>query len=256
MNRSFFPAVALISLLGLLGGPAARAQTPTISPPTTTAPVLPINQPQTFRYTDADGMGTITFVDLGQDSVSGFDQLRVTITQNGANFTGSGIATPLPGADRPLNNLVSFTVTDTAQNSYFFSGKMGLGVEYQGTGTYHPVSDPTQLASWGLLFVAGTTPPPTTSTLSLSIDRGCGNSYPFGSTIVVTYGATTNDTLTLVEQFPDGTQQVIFTNRPVTGGQSSSLTGTIGGQGGQRTLILSNAAGAQVSCAFTATSTP
>src|SRR5262245_56109798 len=61
MNRSFFPAVALISLLGLLNGPAARAQAPTISPPTTSTPVFPINQSQTFRYTDADGMGTITF---------------------------------------------------------------------------------------------------------------------------------------------------------------------------------------------------
>jgi hypothetical protein len=60
MKRSFFPAVALIGLLGWLGGPAARAQAPTIAPPTTTAPVFPINQPQTFRYTDADGMGTIT----------------------------------------------------------------------------------------------------------------------------------------------------------------------------------------------------
>jgi hypothetical protein len=256
MNRSFFPAVALISLLGLLGGPAARAQAPTISPPTTSTPVLPLNQPQTFRYTDADGMGTITFVDLGQDSVSAFDQLQVTLTQNGSTFTGSGIATPLPGAAQPLNNLVSFTVTDTAKNAYFFSGKMGLGVEYQGQGTYHPVSDPTQLASWGLLFVPGTTPPGPTSTLSLSIDRGCGSSYPFGSSIVVSYGAAANDTLTLVEQFPDGTQQVIFTNRPVTGGQTYSLTGTLGGQAGQRTLILQNAAGAQVSCAFTATNNP
>ena len=72
--------------------------------------IFPINQPSTFRYTDAQGIGSITFADLGLDQGTGFDLLRVTIAQNGATFDGSGIATPIPGAAGPMRDLVSFTV--------------------------------------------------------------------------------------------------------------------------------------------------
>ena len=62
MKRSFFPVVVWLGLLGLLSMPIVRAQAPTIAPPTTAVPVFPINQPQSFRYTDADGMGpSVTF---------------------------------------------------------------------------------------------------------------------------------------------------------------------------------------------------
>ena len=89
-------------------------------------------------------------------------------------------------------------------------------------------------------------PTPVTTTASAS------STTVNGSAIVVTYSATSNDTLTLVEQLPNGTQQVLFTNRPVTGGQAYTLTGTVGSQAGQRTLTLSNAAGTPVSCSFSA----
>jgi hypothetical protein len=83
----------------------------------------------------------------------------------------------------------------------------------------------------------------------LAVAQAQAHGFSRGS---LTYGATTNDTLTLVEQLPDGTQRVLFANQPVTGGRTYSLTGTVGNQGGQRTLILRNAAGTQVSCTFSA----
>ena len=75
MKPSFVLAIAVIGTLGLLAPPRARAQSPNpnlpvrpgIPTPATTS-VFPLNQPQTFRYTDAQGQGSITFVDLGPDA--------------------------------------------------------------------------------------------------------------------------------------------------------------------------------------------
>jgi hypothetical protein len=253
MKRSLLLAAALTGTMGLLALPGAQGQQPlpNIPAPTPTT-VFPINQPVTFRYTDAQGMGSITFVDLGPDQVTAFDLLRVSITQNGVTYNGSGITTPIPGAPRPLTNLVSFSVASPNGVAYFFQGKMGLGVEFQGNGTYFPVSDPTQVASWGLLFAPGTpTPGPPPSALSLSIDRGCGSGYPIGGPIVITYSAAANDTLSLVSYRSDGTQGVVFTNQPVIGGQSYSVSTFVSNVPGQRTLVLSDTAGAQTTCGFT-----
>lgn len=252
MIRSSLPAIALIAAISMVAPLRALAQG-TVPTPST---VFPVNQPVTFRYTDAQGMGSITFTDLGPDSTTGFDLLRVNITQNGVSYNGSGITTPIPGADRPLNNLVTFTIVSPSGIAYFYQGKMGLGVEFQGSGTYFPVSDPTQVANWGLLFTPGVPGPGSSPTaLTLSIDRGCGSGYPLGGPITVTYSATANDTLTLVSQRSDGTQQVLFSNQPVVGGQTYSLSGVVSSVPGQRTLILSDTAGAQVTCSFTGVNT-
>src|SRR5712692_201502 len=262
MKQSFLLAMAVIGTLGLLAPPRAQAQTPNGNLPPqpgipTPAPpsVFPLNQPETFRYTDAQGQGSITFVDLGPDGVTAFDLLRVNITQNGQSFNGSGIATPIPGAVRPLTNLVTFTVTSSNGAAFFFEGKMGLGAEFQGQGTFHPVTDPTQTATWSLLFVPGTPPPtpgPISTTLSLSIDRGCGSSYPIGAPLVITYSAATNDVLTLRIQRSDGSQSVLFANLPVVGGQTYSLSTFVSPLLVQRTLILTDSSGTQVTCNFTA----
>ena len=248
MTRSFLLVVALI---GALTSAPVRAQQPTPNIPTPApSTIFPINQPQTFQYTDAQGRGSITFTDLGLDQVTAFDLLRVAITQNGSSFNGSGIATPIPGAARPLNNLVSFTVLDPNGVAYFFQGKMGLGVEFQGQGTFFPVNNPTQVQTWGLLFAPnpGTGPPPIT--LSLNLDRGCGSVYPRGAPQVITYSASVNDTLTLLNQRFDGTF-TLFSNQPVIGGQTYSLSTFVANLVGQRTLILMDTAGNQTSCSFT-----
>jgi hypothetical protein len=249
MKRSFLLTVALI---GVIGTSHVLAQQPLPNIPTPApSTIFPINQPATFRYTDAQGMGSITFTDLGLDQMTGFDLLRVNITQNANSFDGSGIATPLPGAARPLNNLVAFTVVDRNGVPYFFAGKMGLGVEFQGQGTFHPVSDPTQIATWGLLFVPGTPGPgPQPITLSLNLDRGCGSVYPLGAPQVITYSASANDTLTLLNQRVDGTF-VLFSNQSVIGGQTYSIATSVANVVGQRTLILRDSAGTQTTCTFT-----
>jgi hypothetical protein len=250
MSRSFLLLAALIGTLGLAAPPRALAQSPSpnipIPAPST---IFPVNQPVTFRYTDAQGAGSITFTDLGLDQVTSFDLLRASITQNGVTYNGSGIATVIPGAARPLTDLVSFTVVSPTGVAYFFEGKMGLGVEFQGSGTYHPVSDPTQIASWGLLFVPGP-PAPGPAALTLSLDRGCGSTYPAGGPMVITYSSSVNDTLTLIDQRSDGTF-AIFANQPVIAGRMYSISTFVSTVPGPRTLILRDTAGVQAVCTFT-----
>jgi hypothetical protein len=251
MHRSFLPAVALIATLGLVAAPHVQAQSanPNIPIPGQST-IFPVNQPVTFRYTDTQGAGSITFVDLGLDQVTGFDLLQVTIAQNGLTYNGSGIATVIPGAAQPLTDLVSFTVVSPSGVAYFFEGKMGLGVEFQGSGTYHPVSAPNQLASWGLLFAPGTPPPgPQPTALSLSLDRGCGSVYPLGGPMIITFSAASNDTLTLMDQRNDGTL-TLFANQAVVGGQTYSISTFVSMVPGPRTLILTDPAGGQAVCTF------
>jgi hypothetical protein len=213
MKQSVFVMMTLIGAMSLAGAPCARAQS---SFPSTSAPqpgpniptgttVLPLNQPSTFRYADPQGMGSITLTDRGPDPVTTFDLLQVSIAQNGAIFRGSGITTPIPGAAQPFNNLVAFTVIAPNGTAFFFQGKMGLGVEFQGQGTFHPVNDPTQRANWSLLFLPG---PNTGATLSLSVDHGCGGAYVLGAPLVITYSASMDDRLTLMIRRSDGSQSV------------------------------------------------
>jgi hypothetical protein len=252
MSRSVLWIIALWGIFGLWGAASVQAQTvaPNIPAPT---PVFPLNQPQSFRYSDAQGTGTITFVDFGPDSVTGFDLLQVTITQNGFTYSGSGITTPIPGAARPYTDLVSFTVVGANGTAYFYEGKMGLGVEFQGQGTYHPVNAPTQVANWGLLFTPGGGGPPTTPTLTLGLDRGCGSVYPLGASMLITYGSSVNDTLTLLDQ-RNGTTTTLFANVPVVAGQTYSLSTFVANIAGPRTLILMDSSGAQAVCSFTGSS--
>jgi hypothetical protein len=265
MKQSIRWAMALIGTLGLLVPLRAQAQytfpnsqpSPNVSVqpqpniPVTPATIFPVNQPSTFRYTDAQGLGSITLVDLGLDRGTGFDLFRVTIAQNGRTFSGSGMATPIPGATGAMRDLVSFTVVGSNGDAFFYEGKMGLGAEFQGQGTFHPVSDPTQIETWALLFVAGTPGPGTQpTTLSLSVDRGCGSAYQLGAPMVITYSASANDTLTLMNQRMDGTFTV-FANQPVRGGQTYSISTFVGSVAGPRTLILMDSAGVRMTCTFT-----
>jgi hypothetical protein len=249
MRRPYLVPAALIAMMGLIGTARVQAQgiNPNIPTPAPST-IFPINQPATFRYTDQQGVGTITLTDLGLDQTTGFDILRVTIAQNGLTYSGSGIGTPIPGAVRPLNNLVSFSVISSAGIAYFFEGKMGLGVEFQGQGTYFPVNNPTQIQTWGLLFTPNPGPPQAT-TLTLNLDRGCGSFYPIGASQVITFSASTNDTVSLLNQRSDGTF-VLISNQPVVAGQTYAYSTFVGSFVGQRTLILRDTAGVQVSCTF------
>jgi hypothetical protein len=126
---------------------------------------------------------------------------------------------------------------------------MGLGVEFQGIGTFHPVSDPTQSQPWGLLFVAGNPNPG--PTLTLSIDRGCGSIYPRGASMVIRFSSSVNDSLTLISRRSDGSQSVVFANQPVQAGQTYAISTFVGNVIGQRTLTLTGTSGGQTTCSFT-----
>ncbi len=230
--------------------PRLQAQQPADPQPSP----LPLNQPSTFRYTDAQGFGSITLTDVGPDSATGGHLLRVTIIQNGVRYDGSGLTYFLASEPRPLNNLITFTVRAPGGQAYFYQGKMGLGVEFQGSGTFHPVTDPTQSATWGLLFTPGVPPPPPgppSTTLTLNIDRGCGSGYPIGGPIFISLSASANDTLTLLSQRGDGSQFVLFANQPVLAGRTYSFAAMVANLLGQRTLILRDAQGVQTTCSFT-----
>ena len=60
------------------------------------------------------------------------------------------------------------------------------------------------------LTVIGTGGTHPAATLSLSVDRGADSSYPTGGPMVITYSASTNDTLTLRVQRSDGTRTLFF----------------------------------------------
>lgn len=147
-------ALTLIAAIGAFVAPVAQAQGPSVPAPAIPAipppGTLPPNQPVTFRYTDNDGTGSITLLDIGPDSATGGRQIKVTIQQNGFRFDGSGFFLQLETL-RPFTSVLSFTVVSPNGLSYFFEGKTMLGVELTGQGSYHQVGVPERSAPWGLL---------------------------------------------------------------------------------------------------------
>jgi hypothetical protein len=235
--------VLLAVAAALVAAPAARAQ----------VSFLPPNQPATFRYTDPDGVGTITLTNTGTDTATGGVQIRVTIVQNNVQYNGSGLVYPLAGVPQPNNNLITFSVQAATGQTWFYQGFVGLGVELQGSGTFHPLNNTAQVRNWGLLFVPNPGPGPgPIETLTLSIDRGCGSTYPLNSPIVIRYGASVNTTLTLVSMRADGSQSVIFTNVPVAAGQTYAVQSFVAPIPVGRTLVLTSASGVQTACGFNA----
>jgi len=225
----------------MVAAPAARAQ----------VSFLPPNQPATFRYSDPDGLGTITLTNTGTDTATGGVQIRVGIVQNGVQYNGSGLVYPLAGVPQPNNNLITFSVQAATGQTWFYQGFIGLGVELQATGTFHPLNDTTQVKNWGLLFVPNPGPGPgPVETLNLTIDRGCGGTYPQNGLIQVRFGASVNTTVTLISMRADGSQSVVFSNVPVVAGQTYVVNSTVAPIPVSRTLVLRSASGTQTACGF------
>src|SRR5437660_3004274 len=106
---------------------------------------LPLNQPVTYSYTDAQGTGSITLTDVGADLATGGRELRVSLVKNGAHADGSGLTYLLTDPPPALNNLITFSVVAPDGTTLFYQGKMGVNGVFQGHGTFHLVrdSDPT-----------------------------------------------------------------------------------------------------------------
>ena len=109
------------------------------------------------------------------------------------------------GACPVWDSLITFSVQDASGRAWFYQGKVGLGVEFQGSGTFHPLNDPTQIRNWGLLFVPNPGPGPgPVETLSLSIDRGCGSTYSLNAPIRVTFNVNEQQVMQALETLPRG----------------------------------------------------
>jgi hypothetical protein len=176
-------SLALTVALSALVVPGVRAQQPAIPQPSP----LPLNQPVTYGYTDAQGPGSITLTDVGADPATGGRQLRVSIVKGGVQANGSGLTYLLTDLPPALNNLITFSVVVPNGTPYFYQGKMGLNGVFQGQGTFHLVSDPTQSASWSMIAL-----PPITlnrTYISFSSVQLGGTAGPLCFTMTNTSGA-------------------------------------------------------------------
>jgi len=133
--------IAMAVVMAALAAPAARAQT----------------QPTVFRYHDADGDGVLSMLDLGPDAATGGHQIKVSLTQNGVTYLGSGITLQLD-TQLPVPTLISFALVDPRGTSYQFQGKMISGITLSGQGTYNLVLAPERKENWSIVLGGGTTP--------------------------------------------------------------------------------------------------
>jgi hypothetical protein len=151
--RGFHPrgglAPALCLALSALVVSGVRAQQPTVvQPATPQPPLLPLNQPVAYGYTDAQGSGTLTLTDIGADPATGGRLLRVSIAKGTVQANGSGLSYLLADQPPAPNNLITFSVVAPNGTPLFYQVKVSSGGQFQGQGSFHTVADPTQLASW------------------------------------------------------------------------------------------------------------
>jgi hypothetical protein len=138
----------VVALLALLSCSAASAQAQG-------QPAAPANPPLVFAYHDAQGNGSFTMLDVGPDSGTGGRQIKVTLTQNGRSYYGSGISFPLETTS-PYTTLVSFTLVSVRTGiSFHFSGKTISGITLSGSGIYTRSGVPEQKADWNIVLGGG-----------------------------------------------------------------------------------------------------
>jgi Prealbumin-like fold domain len=140
--------LALAAVMLALTAPAGRAQGQPNLP--SVAPV----PPTTFTYRDADGPGRLDLFDLGPDDATGGRRIKISLTQNGVNYIGSGITLPLD-TRLPLPTLIAFSLVSPGGPSYFFQGKTISGITLSGQGTYHQTGFPENSATWSIVLGGG-----------------------------------------------------------------------------------------------------
>jgi hypothetical protein len=109
----------------------------------------------TYVYSDSDGQGTLTVTPLGVSTnipAPGARQIQVRITQNGNQYTGSGISYPL--AQTNSLTLLTFAVVDAVGRTYFFQGTLNPGFGVRGQGTYFAASFPEDTSPWSITGIA------------------------------------------------------------------------------------------------------
>lgn len=102
----------------------------------------------TFRYNDSQGPGCLTIASQGDDATGGGTAIGVTLTQNGASWTGQGEEWLLSSA-APRTNAIAFWVNDGNGNSVFFDGTVRMGVDTQNAqGQWTSLADPSVTDQW------------------------------------------------------------------------------------------------------------
>ena len=120
------------------------------------APAVPAQheitaRPLVFTYQDANGPGRLTVLDLSADQATGGRQIRVTLSQNGVQFAGSGIMLQLEPRT-PFPTLIAFSLTNRHGQAYFFHGKTISGITVSGQGLYHPLRSPERESAWSIVL--------------------------------------------------------------------------------------------------------
>lgn len=137
--------LALTAVMLAFVAPALRAQG---------QPNIPSVPPTTFTYQDADGPGRLDLFDLGPDVATGGRQIKINLSQNGINYTGSGITLALQ-ATSPFTTLITFALISPGGTSYSFQGKLTSGITLSGQGTYQQIGFPGTRAAWSIVLAGG-----------------------------------------------------------------------------------------------------
>lgn len=144
-------ALTLYALVALLA--AALVTQPGVG-----AQVLSNGFSMEFVYLDSGGPGTATITAGGVASDSAA-AITVTITQNGATYSGQGTAEQ----QDPQRYALVFTVADPSGNTYSFRGTLQMGVDsWSGEGTWRADYDPAITDRWTM--TSRTPTPPSSST--------------------------------------------------------------------------------------------
>lgn len=143
VKRSLLALALMINGLFVSGVQADQPVAPQTSP-------FPLNQPVSFSYTDTQGNGTITLVDVGANPVTGGRELQVSILKSGFRYNGSGFVYNLFTPPPTLNYLIAFTVIAPGGTPLMYEGKLGTQGTFLGQGTYFPLGNPFQMGSWSL----------------------------------------------------------------------------------------------------------
>lgn len=102
----------------------------------------------TFRYSDSQGPGCLTITNNGDDAAAGGTAIGVTLTQNGASWSGQGEEWLLSGS-APRTNAVAFWLSDGSGSVLFFDGTVRMGVDTQNAqGAWTSLADPTLGDQW------------------------------------------------------------------------------------------------------------
>jgi hypothetical protein len=114
------------------------------------------NQPLVFSYRDANGPGRLSVLDLGPGRDTDVHFVKVTLSQNGVESTGSGITRQLE-PQMPFRTLIAFSLARRRGPTLFYEGTTISGITVSGQGTFHALGLPERRTDWSIVLGGATT---------------------------------------------------------------------------------------------------